>query len=67
MLNSRTLAAAFWLNFFALYWLYLLGVMELDMKWAVAWLFFFAGAMVLSATNLVGAPQKRGGGNGRVS
>lgn len=64
MLNSRTLAATFWLNFFALYWLYILDVVELDTRTAVAWLFFFAGAVMISAAQQ-DTPQKRRGGNGR--
>ena len=65
MFNSRTLAAAFWANLFALYWLYILDVVELDMKGAVAWIFFFAGAMIVSASHL--DTPKRKGGNGRKS
>lgn len=62
-MNSRTLAAAFWANFFALYWLLILGVVKVELRTSAALLLFFIVAAVLSAMHLDTPKQK--GGNGR--
>jgi len=42
------LAAAFWVSFFALYWLMLLGLAVADAKHIVALVFFFLGACFIT-------------------
>lgn len=44
----KTLATAFWMSFFALYWLMLLDLVELQMKTSVALAFFFVFGALLS-------------------
>lgn len=64
MFNRSTLAAAFWLNFFAMYWLLLLEVVE-PTGWTIgALFFFFLNALICSASR-GNTPPKQKGGNGR--
>ena len=63
-LSGKTLAAAFWLNFFALYWLIILGVVEFDGGKIATLIFFYVSALVLSVAQQ-DVPPKQKGSNGR--